>query len=166
MIPLKSNIKPTQLKIMEGNPGKKKLPVDEPEPRYIQPDPPPHLSPEALKEWERICVGLFHMKLLAEVDGAALAAYCTSYGLWENAWKILNKLEEEEAPYGGMMIITPNGTVMQNPLIGIANKAARDMMRYCVEFGMTPAARARMGVRPEPKRRSKFGEGLLGGKSS
>jgi hypothetical protein len=37
-------------------------------------------------------------------------------------------------------------------------------MKAAIEFGMTPSARTRMGVRPEPATRGKFGKALLNGK--
>jgi P27 family predicted phage terminase small subunit len=46
----------------------------------------------------------------------------------------------------GLIIKTTNGNAIQNPLIGIANKAHNDMVRYVVEFGMTPSARSRIQV--------------------
>lgn len=45
---------------------------------------------------------------------------------------------------GGLMIKTTNGNAIQNPLIGTANKAMSDMVRYAAEFGMTPSARSRI----------------------
>jgi phage terminase small subunit len=35
---------------------------------------------------------------------------------------------------------------MQNPLVLTARQAANDMVRYASEFGMTAAARARIGA--------------------
>ena len=45
---------------------------------------------------------------------------------------------------GSLMIKTSNGNAIQNPLVGAANKAAADMMRYVAEFGMMPSARTRI----------------------
>ncbi|MFA7218771.1 MAG: P27 family phage terminase small subunit, partial [Dehalococcoidales bacterium] len=53
------------------------------------------------------------------------------------------------------------GNYIQQPLIGIANTAARDMVKYASEFGLTPAARASLGIKNEPRGRSKF-DGLIG----
>ncbi|PIP18788.1 MAG: hypothetical protein COX41_06375 [Candidatus Omnitrophica bacterium CG23_combo_of_CG06-09_8_20_14_all_41_10] len=53
-----------------------------------------------------------------------------------------------------------SGNWIQQPLIGIANKAAADMMRYASEFGMTPVARAKLGITPS-KEDDKF-ERLIG----
>ena len=46
------------------------------------------------------------------------------------------------------MIKTSNSNAIQNPLVGTANKAAADMVRYAAEFGMTPSARSRITAEP------------------
>jgi phage terminase small subunit len=61
--------------------------------------------------------------------------------------------------------MTTNGNAIQNPLIGTANKAASDMVRYAAEFGMTPSARARISAQPPGGAGSKF-HGLIGGQES
>jgi phage terminase small subunit len=38
--------------------------------------------------------------------------------------------------------------LVQHGLIGIANKAMADMVRYAAEFGMTPSARCRVSATP------------------
>jgi len=49
------------------------------------------------------------------------------------------------------LIKTSNGNAIQNPLVGTANKAAADMMRYAAEFGMTPSARTRIAAEAPPE---------------
>ena len=68
--------KPTALKKLEGNPGKRKLNTKEPMPGKGMPDCPKWLLPEAKKEWERLCVKLSEIGVLTEIDMAAFAAYC------------------------------------------------------------------------------------------
>ena len=46
--------KPTALKKLEGNPGKRKLNTKEPVPGKGMPDCPKWLLPEAKKEWKRL----------------------------------------------------------------------------------------------------------------
>ena len=46
--------KPTAIKKLEGNPGKRKLNTKEPIPAKGMPDCPEWLLPEAKKEWERL----------------------------------------------------------------------------------------------------------------
>lgn len=45
---------------------------------------------------------------------------------------------------GGLVIRTKNGNLIQNPIVGIANKAWAETVRYAIELGMTPSARTRL----------------------
>ena len=87
---------------------------------------------------------LHKIGLLSEVDRAALAAYAQADGRWVQAERAIAKMAEKDQLTGGLMIKTSNGNAIQNPLVGTANKAASDMMRYAAEFGMTPSARTRI----------------------
>ena len=77
--------KPTAVKKLEGNPGKRKLNTKEPIPAKGMPDCPDWLMPEAKKEWERLAELMNQMGVLTEVDMAAFAAYCQSYARWKEA---------------------------------------------------------------------------------
>jgi P27 family predicted phage terminase small subunit len=157
--------KPTRLKIMEGNPGKHRLPVNEPQPPMDLPDPPAHLDNYALEEWRRVAEGLNAMGVLSGIDQAALAAYCGAYSRWRAAEEELNELTKK-GRLNALVLKTVSGNYIQQPLVGISNKAAGDMVKFASEFGMTPSARARLGVDPGKKQKSKFAGlvGLKGGK--
>jgi P27 family predicted phage terminase small subunit len=71
-----------------------------------------------------------------------------AYGRWVQAERAIAKMAEKDQLTGGLMIKTSNGNAVQNPLVGTANKAAADMMRYAAEFGMTPSARSRISAEP------------------
>lgn len=135
--------KPTHLKIISGNPGKRKLNEDEPKPDLSLPMPPPHLSDDAKVEWGRVSEELYRIGLLSDIDRSALAAYCQAYGRWAQAERAINKMAENDTVTGALMVKTKNGNAIQNPLVGTANKAMADMIRYAAEFGMTPSARTR-----------------------
>ena len=77
--------KPTALKKLEGNPGKRKLNTKEPIPAKGMLNCPEWLLPEAKKEWERLADLMNQMGVLTEVDMAAFAAYCQSYARWKEA---------------------------------------------------------------------------------
>jgi P27 family predicted phage terminase small subunit len=83
---------------------------------------------------------------MTHIDRMALAAYCDSCGIWIRTRRLLAKMGEDGAD--GLLTKTAQGNVIQNPLIGIANKAKRDMMAYAEQFGMTPSARARVNAPP------------------
>jgi P27 family predicted phage terminase small subunit len=90
--------------------------------------------------------------LLSSVDGACLAAYCSSYAMWRQA--------SEELARESLLSETKDGRPCRSPLNKIVTDAAADMVRYAGEFGLTPVARTRIaqGIH-QPK--SKF-DGLLG----
>jgi P27 family predicted phage terminase small subunit len=154
--------KPTHLKIIEGNPGKRRLNQREPQPtRGEMPDPPDFLNEHGKLEWVRLAPELYRLGLLTSVDLNPLAAYCQAFGRWLQAERALAEMKDR--PANGLVIKTTSGNAIQNPLVGTANKAARDMMRYASEFGLTPAARARLdgiGMSGDALPQSKF-EGLF-----
>ena len=143
--------KPTHLKVVTGNPGKRQLNENEPRPDLAIPAPPPHLSDEAKVEWGRVCDQLYRLKLLSEIDRTSLAAYCQAYGRWVQAERALAKMAESDGVTKGLLVKTRNGNAIQNPLVGTANKAMADMMRYAAEFGMTPSARSRLSTDAQDK---------------
>ena len=70
--------KPTAMKELEGNLGKRKLNRKEPMPGKGMPDCPKWVLSEAQEEWRRLCEKLNQMGVLTEVDRSAFAAYCQS----------------------------------------------------------------------------------------
>ena len=132
--------KPTGLKLVTGNPGKRALPKKEAKIDLSEPTPPAHLSDDAKVEWGRVCSLLYKVGLMTEADRAALGAYCQAYGRWAQAERMLASKS--------LLTQTTNGNIIQSPLVGIANKSMGDMVRYAAEFGMTPSARARVEATP------------------
>ena len=96
------------------------------------------------------------MKLLSHVDTEALAMYCQWFGRWKTA--------EQELALEPSLVITRSSErgeiTIANPLIGVAYKAALLVDRLGSNFGLTPAARARLATDPPPKH-GKF-DGLIG----
>jgi P27 family predicted phage terminase small subunit len=108
------------------------------------PDVPPHLNDDAKVEWGRVSNEAYSLGILSNLDRAGLAAYRQAYGRWVQAERALAKMAERDSVTRGLMIKTTNGNAVQNPLVGTANKAMQDMMRYAAEFGFTPSARSRI----------------------
>jgi P27 family predicted phage terminase small subunit len=130
--------KPTALKALAGNPGKRALNRNEPRPAGI-PTAPKHLDREAKREWKRVSSELIALGLLTSVDRAALAAYCAAYSRWITA-------EENVQKFGAVIKSPKSGYPIQNPFLGIANTALDQMRKFLTEFGMTPASRSRLSV--------------------
>lgn len=83
--------KPTRLKVLTGNPGKRPLNYNEPRPEPMVPDCPPELSPAGQGEWHRLVSEMGSLNLLTSLDRAALAAYCGAYALWAEATEAIQK---------------------------------------------------------------------------
>lgn len=140
--------KPTMLKLVTGNPGKRPLPKSEAVVALAEPTPPSFLCDDAKVEWGRVCSALYSAGLMTELDRAALGAYCAAYGRWAQAERAINRMAAKDELNAALMIKTTSGNAIQNPLVGIANKAKADMVRYATEFGMTPSARSRVEANP------------------
>jgi P27 family predicted phage terminase small subunit len=132
--------RPTHLKVLEGNPGKRPLRKNEPKPPPTVPHCPRHLSDEAKKEWRRVTPLLDTLGLLTQIDRAALAMYCEAWGRWVEAEDCLKRY--------GVMVKSPSGFPMQSPYLAVANKAIEQMRGLLSEFGMSPASRTRISVEP------------------
>jgi P27 family predicted phage terminase small subunit len=130
--------KPTRLKALTGNPGKRPLNTSEPMPEPAVPDCPAELGETARQEWNRLVGELSTLRMITNLDRAALAAYCGAYALWAEATESIRKY--------GTMIKSPSGYPVQSPYIAIANRQAEIMMRIASEFGFTPASRSRIAT--------------------
>lgn len=137
--------KPTRMKLLEGNPGKRALPKNEAQPEQRMPTCPAHLNAEAKREWKRMGRELHRLGLLTVVDRAAFAAYCMQWARWVEAEQHLQRDEVK------LVYQSANGMWRQNPWISVANDAMRGMHTFLSEFGMTPSARTRIQVEKQEK---------------
>ncbi|MDO5331539.1 MAG: phage terminase small subunit P27 family [Bacillota bacterium] len=128
--------KPTAMKMLEGNPGKRPLNLKEPVPEKKLPKCPDWLEDEAKAEWKRLCKGLFNMGLLTEYDMATFASYCQAYARWKEA--------EEFISQHGTIVKTKTGYWQQVPQVSISHSNQKIMMQAAAEFGLTPSARSRL----------------------
>lgn len=135
--------KPTALKRLAGNPGKRPLNDDEPQFATAHMSAPKHLSAEAKREWSRVSHELQEVGLLTRVDRAVLAAYCQAWATWCEA--------ERHLQNDGRVLKTDKGYAYQSPWVGIGSAAIDQMRKFACEFGMTPASRTRIHVEKKDK---------------
>lgn len=140
---------PTALKLVKGNPGKRAVNKKEAKVDLAQPTPPAFLCDDGKVEWGRVIDKLYSAGLMTELDRAVLAAYCQSYGRWAQAERALARMAEKDPLNSALMVKTTNGNAVQNPLVGTANKAQADMVRYALEFGMSPSSRSKVNATPD-----------------
>jgi P27 family predicted phage terminase small subunit len=150
--------KPTKLRILEGNPSKRPLPKNEPQPDPTMPQCPDWLMDDAKHEWERVAPELNRIGLLTIIDQTALAGYCQSYAKWKKAEEEIKLLKNTIYP-----LKDEKGNIkgfQQYPQYGIANQCLKQIRAFCSEFGLTPAARAKMELPTERNRDDDFASKL------
>lgn len=136
--------KPTALKQLQGNPGKRKLNDREPRPAPAGVPPcPDYLDAVAKKEWVRMSHLLEPLGLLTAIDGTALALFCQAYSRWLEADRQIRQF--------GAVIKTPTGFPILNPYLSVMKGALAQMNKLIVEFGMTPSSRSRLRIEPPSK---------------
>jgi P27 family predicted phage terminase small subunit len=151
---------PANVHMLRGNPSK--LPssqlMDSLQPEIEIPGCPPHLLPEARKEWKRITPELERYGLISKIDRAALALYCQAWARWVWAERELTRAQQlaetkraEAEAKGevwtggdGYTYPTKNGHLSYSPHWVIANKAMDQVNRFLADFGMSPSARGRV----------------------
>jgi P27 family predicted phage terminase small subunit len=149
---------PTNLKVLRGNPGQRRIrPIPEPPPLPTVPEPPDYLTGHARAEWERVVPGLHGLGLLTALDIQPLAAYCQAYALWRSAVDEFAKAAADSVTAGLLVPSGRAGALQRNPLAKIAADAASDMLSFAGHFGLSPLARSRIGVGTKPPP-SKFGD--------
>src|SRR5687767_13860175 len=130
--------KPTHLKLLHGNPGKRRINEHEPQPPVETPSAPDHLNEAAKTEWERMAELLARLGLLTSLDRAGLAAYCVVYARWVEA--------EEALKRTGHIVKSPSGYPMVSPYLVVANRSLEQMHKFMVEFRLSPASRSRISI--------------------
>jgi P27 family predicted phage terminase small subunit len=138
--------KPTALKRIQGNPGKRAL--NKNEPKFTgTPKCPTWLTKSAKAEWRRVVAELSALDMLRSVDSSSLAAYCQSYSRWRSA--------EETIDHEGQTVQEPitnkAGEVVghktkRHPATSIAKEALTSMLRASALFGFDPSSRSRLSV--------------------
>lgn len=128
--------RPTDLKRLAGNPGKRALNNAEPRPRVVLPRPPAHLSDEEKTKWKSLVRELHPLGLVTVLDLDQLSTYCVIWCRWMKAEKLVREK--------GEIIKTAAGNIIQNPYLSIANRALDQLNKLGAEFGMTPSARSRV----------------------
>lgn len=133
--------KPTALRLLDGNPGKRPINKDEPKPRPGTPTCPFHngKDPEACRAWHRLVKELAPSGLATMMDADALALLCQEMA---RKWDAEDKLRQ----YG--VVISEMGRPRLSPYYRIANDAAANIKALLAEFGLTPASRSRIHAQP------------------
>lgn len=143
--------KPSRLQELAGNPGHRKKNTAEPRPPQPAgiPEPPPHLDDDAKAEWRRVAPILHALELLTDADLHPLAAYCQAVADFIEAtlWIRQNGPSytvRDDA--GKIRYMAPV------PAVGIKAMAAKQILQFAQQFGLSPSARTRLQTPANEKR--------------
>jgi P27 family predicted phage terminase small subunit len=146
---------PTALKILRGNPGKRRLNAAEPKPRADGIEPPAWLTGAALEKWNELLPILQQVGLLTRADVGSLARYCDAWAWWRRCREVIER--------EGDIVVVRDETggikwTQQRPEVGIVSKLSQQLHRLECEFGLTPAARSAISVVSNPVPRDELEE--------
>lgn len=131
---------PTALKIAKGNPGRRAINAQEPQPEGDLEQAPEWLSDEAREHWQEIAGELERIGVLTSLDGAAFATYCHTWARWRAA--------ERDIEANGETALNSKGDRRPRAIVGIARDLLTAVLKYQREFGLTPSARSLVKVAP------------------
>lgn len=135
---------PTKLKLLKGEPNKKRINDKEPNPRPDFPEVPDFLDDIAKEEYARLGKELYDLGLLTNLDRTALASYAQAYSLWV-------RYSKELEGSGLILYSEKNGIPYVSPKAVMVQSQVKSMMKILSEFGMTPSSRSRITVK-KPER--------------
>lgn len=133
--------KPTAIRRLAGNPGKRPFNDNEPQPERVAPARPRGLPKGAKAFWDAHAEKLERLGILTEVDGPAFTMMARH---WDIATQAAKQIEQD-----GLVVDDINDTVRKHPLLQVWRENSAAFLRYATQFGLTPSARARLEV-PEP----------------
>ena len=136
--------KPTVIKLVTGNPGRRPLNQEEAKPDRQIPEAPAVLKGEALKEWKRVTPLLLEVGLIAKLDRAVIASYCQAWARWVECERMLEQT--------GLIVKSPNGYPMYSPYLAAANKAMDQMRQMSEQIGLSGSARSRIRAGEPPSK--------------
>ena len=130
--------KPTALHKLQGTYRADRALPNEVKPPPGCPKPPVTLDAEGMRAWAYLSPQLEPLGLLTKVDGYALAGLCRSVSVAVAADAILAK--------DGLMVPGRFDLMTEHPMVKVSKTAWAEVRAFCTEFGLSPAARTRIGA--------------------
>ena len=143
--------KPTALKLVEGNKGKRALPKNEPDPVYLNDlTPPAWLGPQAAEVWNEIAPRLRRARCLTELDIDALAMGCVAIAQYRQSVRRVGdqlvKAKIIESEITGQPVETGEHV---NPWYIVQSMSYKQANNLFSQFGLSPSARTRIAINPQ-----------------
>lgn len=142
--------KPAELKVLEGNRGKRPLAVNLDStfrPEAGMPSVPKDLSPGARKVWRRLGQELLRYNLISVVYSDIFEELCETVS---DVKELRHSMRARQAlfrsqgkdPMEAFEVTSPNGLPMQHPRYQILKSERQMMLSLLAKFGLSPAEQA------------------------
>lgn len=138
--------KPTAVKKLQGNPGKRPINKREPKPKTAVKRPWGLGKGEQRKFWDQHADELERLQILTGIDTAAFRLMAEHYALAVQAAK---ELRAE-----GTLTVEGRDGPKKHPLLQALRDNSLAFKTYATEFGMTPSSRARLQLPEEAEQLS------------
>ena len=132
--------KPTRIKVLEGNPGKRPLNKKEPNAPGI-PKRPTSFNARCKKLWDEYVKNLAASGLVQLLDASTLELYVRTYDeyLTLDAYLKKNKSTYKTKGRDGVVMFRPR------PEVGMRDRARTLLAKLTKEFGFSPSSRVPLG---------------------
>lgn len=130
--------KPSYMRVLDGNAGKRPPNPDEPVPaEKLEEVPAPSWMTEEQQTSYRFALKSAPAGMLRSLDRSVLAVWAVAEATHAKASREVSRI--------GELVKGANGPY-QNPWLAIMNKQALIMLKACAEMGFTPSSRSRVKI--------------------
>lgn len=124
--------KPTAMKLLTGNPGRRPIAKGEVQPSADAPTCPEWLGEVGRAYWDDVMASM-PAGFITRVDGQILSLYCHAWEVFHEARAVV----KEE----GATCQSEKGGAYQHPEVGRMNKAFEQACKLAAKYGFTPSDR-------------------------
>ena len=133
--------KPSALKLVAGNPGKRVVNGGEPEPMLLTDlTPPPHLSERSADVWKQLAPMLRRLQVLTEADVISLEMLCDAVADYRFA---------REKRGDSFVVTSSKGSQMVSQWLVAQQMSSKRAEGFMGKFGMDPVSRSKVMVEPQ-----------------
>lgn len=139
-MPVGRKPKPTALKLLQGNPGRRPINDSEPQPRIVDDlKLPIELDRYGKYAWRKYAPVIQGLGLFTEADVPMFMLFCDAYSQWRHSLDFISGLRNDVDDYQSIM----------RQVMVTREKARSEMRLLATEFGMSPSSRSRLSVAPQ-----------------
>jgi P27 family predicted phage terminase small subunit len=148
---------PTALKVLRGNPGRRPINLEEPQPDALDDACPVEISDEAARrEWERAIVPAIRIGQITAADRTLAVAHCELWATWQS--QLAEAIKHPHVISAGK-----HRYPLPNPARVMANRTLLILTQVDEKLGFSPTSRGKVQVKGPgsiqstlDKRRAKF----------